>query len=131
MLDDTSGLYCGSHWTALVYMILFSLLEPFGSGYYQLGCFCVQVIETATQRGINDEELCYLTEKAVRGWEELGLLTHWLNDIIRTWCFSRFHPALIWLSSRSIHICRSPQSHIPTFLMSGRNKRGVAFYLSY
>lgn len=72
MFNDIFGLYLWLalffSWTALVYMILFSLLEPFGSRYYQLGCFCVQVTETSTQSGVNNKEMYhYLTEKTVRG----------------------------------------------------------------
>lgn len=70
LLNTIFGLYCGLHWTTLVYVILFSLLEPFWSSYCQLGCFRVQVTGTATQCGVNNKEMCYLTEKTGRGWEE-------------------------------------------------------------
>lgn len=101
MFNDIFGLYL---WlalffsrTALVCMILFSLLETFGSRYYQLGCFCVQVTETSTQSGINNKEMYhYLTEKTVRGWEEPG-----------------------WLHTGSVVSLGPSASHFPTPLSSG------------
>lgn len=68
------------------------------------GCFHIQVTDTATQNGVNNKEMYYLTEKTIRGWEGSGLLTRWLNSILRPWCVSLFHSPLIWFSSRSLCI---------------------------
>lgn len=64
MLNDIFGLYLWLAfyfcWTALVYMILLSLLEQFR--YYQLGCYHVQVTVTSTQRGVNNKE-CIVSQR--------------------------------------------------------------------
>lgn len=53
--------------------------------YYRLGRVHVQITATSTQSGVNSKEVQYLTERAVRGWEESGLLTPlWLSDITTT-----------------------------------------------
>lgn len=36
----------------------------------QLGCFRVQVTETAAQSGVSNKERYSLTKQTVRGWEE-------------------------------------------------------------
>lgn len=42
--------------------------------YHQLGCVRIQIMETSTESGANSKEVHCLTERAVRGWEESGLL---------------------------------------------------------